>query len=278
MMINMNVLSYCAMPYRLKSPKLAHNIHAVLCCCLFCWDVWWTHEYFATMLNLNWLWLISIALLFKPDHCHENIWFVLNIVVCTCCYADCPCCKLVMNLCCCSNHPVQNFMLMFVCCWMMLPVPIPCGLYAGWMLCWCWKYWMPWTLLQIWNMLYAVVWLHCEHYQLPCQLCIVGISIAMTFNVDDWWPCYAKPLLMYVWAKSILMLVITCAAMLKNMYCYAEFQLIMNWFPCPVAVTMINIACWMLCCYVLLVVFVWFGDGHDNECCSWLSLLQCLKL
>ena len=30
-----------------------------------------------------------------------------------CCYADCPCCKLVMNLCCCSNHPVQNFMLMF---------------------------------------------------------------------------------------------------------------------------------------------------------------------
>jgi hypothetical protein len=102
--------------------------------------------------------------------------------------------------------------------------------------CWCWlwlvlEYWnhAVTALLQIWNMLYAVVWLHCEHYQLPCQLCIVGISIAMTFNVDDWWPCYAKPLLMYVWAKSFLMLVITCTAMLSFNRLWIDFHVLWLW-------------------------------------------------
>lgn len=171
--------------------KLAHNIHAVLCCCLFCWDVWWTHEYFATMLNFNWLWLISIALLFKPNHCHENMWVVLNIVVCTCCYADWPCCKLVMNLCCCSNHPVQNFMLMFVCCWMMLPVQIPYGLYAGRMLCWCWKYWMPWLHKLCCRFdIYWMLLLTCCLIDVDCLL-LCCMNITMSRNS----PCFICRLL-----------------------------------------------------------------------------------
>ena len=60
--------------------------------------------------------------------------------------------------------------------------------------------WIMFYLVVLWcykNKYLAVVWLHCEHYQLPCQLCIVGISIAMISMMITWTmlvkPCWLNP-------------------------------------------------------------------------------------
>ena len=115
-------------------------------------------------------------------------------------------------------NPVQKFaMLVLISCWMILPEPIPCWLCADRILFGCWKYWnhAVTALLQIWNMLYAVVWLHCEHYQLPCQLCIVGISIAMTSMLITW-TMLVKPCCCDCLLKSyVMMLMISCCCFPK---------------------------------------------------------------